>query len=149
MVIRRARASESAALTALCVRSKAHWGYDAGFMQAAASELTVPPSLIEQAHVFVGEAENVLVAFYSLLDDDGHPALRDLFVAPERIGSGVGRAMWLHLLATARQVGYRQLRIVADPHAEGFYLRMGASRVGAIPSTVQHGRMLPLLSLTL
>jgi hypothetical protein len=38
------------------------------------------------------------------------------------------------------------LRIASDPFAEGFYRRMGARRVGVVPSTPR-GRTLPLLLL--
>jgi hypothetical protein len=37
----------------------------------------------------------------------------------------------------------------SDPHAEGFYLAMGAQRIGQSESTVTPGRMLPLLRLVL
>ena len=39
MRLRLARAGEAAALTALCLRSKAHWGYDADFMAKARARL--------------------------------------------------------------------------------------------------------------
>ncbi len=40
-IVRPARAGEAASLTALCLRSKAHWGYDAGFMGLCVPSLTV------------------------------------------------------------------------------------------------------------
>ena len=39
--VRPARAGEAASLTALCLRSKAHWGYDAEFMRLSALTLKV------------------------------------------------------------------------------------------------------------
>jgi hypothetical protein len=44
--IRPARPSEAHALTALVLRSKAHWGYDAGFMAQVRPVLTVTPDMI-------------------------------------------------------------------------------------------------------
>jgi len=38
--------------------------------------------------------------------------------------------------------------IDADPNAEGFYLKMGAERVGESPSGSIPGRMLPLLQVS-
>src|SRR5450759_2058314 len=46
---------EATALTALCARSKAHWGYDADFMRLSATALTIPPTMIEAGHVLVAE----------------------------------------------------------------------------------------------
>jgi hypothetical protein len=40
-------------------------------------------------------------------------------------------------------MGYAQMTWESDPHAEGFYLRMGALRVGEVESTVKPGRFLP------
>ena len=39
--IRPAKPGESRSLTALCVRSKAHWGYDVAFMKLSAATLNV------------------------------------------------------------------------------------------------------------
>ena len=43
--VRSARAGEAASLTALCLRSKAHWGYDAEFMRLCVPSLTVKEQL--------------------------------------------------------------------------------------------------------
>ncbi|NIQ29145.1 MAG: GNAT family N-acetyltransferase, partial [Acidobacteria bacterium] len=45
----------------------------------------------------------------------------------------------------ARSLGYERLLVQSDPNAEGFYLRLGAERIGEVPSRVQPGRLLPLL----
>ena len=41
--LRPARIEDLEALSALCLRSKAHWGYDAAFMAAWGQELTLTP----------------------------------------------------------------------------------------------------------
>ena len=41
LALRPARPEEAPALTELCLRSKAVWGYDAAFMQACRRELTM------------------------------------------------------------------------------------------------------------
>jgi hypothetical protein len=48
------------------------------------------------------------------------------------------------MLAAARAAGFETVRIVSDPHAAGFYAKMGASHVGEVPSCVIPGRLLPL-----
>ena len=49
----------------------------------------------------------------------------------------------------ARTLPADRLLIVADPNAEGFYLRMGARRVGEEDSEVVDGRRLPIMLLDL
>ena len=65
------------------------------------------------------------------------------------IGSGVGAALMTHATAEAKRHGATTLRIESDPNAEAFYLRMGAKRVGEVPSGTEPGRLLPLLQLVL
>ncbi|MFJ5550896.1 GNAT family N-acetyltransferase [Streptomyces sp. NPDC093225] len=59
-----------------------------------------------------------------------------LFVAPEAVRRGVGRALYRDALARARELGFGRLRIASDPHAAPFYAAMGArpaGRDGALP----------------
>jgi hypothetical protein len=61
------------------------------------------------------------------------------------MGRGIGRRLWEHAVGTARDAGFTALRVEADPHAEGFYLTMGARRIGEAPSGSVPDRALPLL----
>src|SRR5476649_1400099 len=47
ITIRPALLDEADALSALCLRSKAHWGYDAAFMALSQDALTISPALIK------------------------------------------------------------------------------------------------------
>ncbi len=94
-------------LTELALRSKAHWGYDAEFMQMARPYMVIAPEIVEHDTVFV--------------------------------------ALWAHMIGQARILGYRTVRIVSEPKAEGFYLRMGARRTGLHESEAVPGRMLPVM----
>jgi ribosomal protein S18 acetylase RimI-like enzyme len=147
--IRRARPGEAAALSELAFRSKAHWGYDADFMAASRADLTLSVAEVEADPVYVADAGGRPLGFYRLRGDGAEGELVDLWVAPEAIGRGLGRRLWRHALATARRRGFRALTLQSDPHAEGFYLAMGARRVGESASTVVPGRMLPLMRVDL
>ena len=140
MTIRPARPDEAAALTALALRSKAHWGYDDAFMARAASELRVA----DVAGVFVAERDGALAGFHRVEGDE----LAMLFVEPGAMGAGVGTALLDHACAHARASGVTALLVESDPNAVPFYRRHGATQVGErrSPST---GRALPLLRLPL
>lgn len=143
--LRRARPGEAALLSALALRSKAHWGYDEAFMEACRADLTVTPGDIARQPYFVAEQDGRVVGFYNLAGEGDEATLQNLFVSPEVIGHGLGKRLWRHLEGEARQAGFPFLLIHSDPHAEPFYLRMGARRVGWTSSTVFPGRRLPLL----
>jgi GNAT superfamily N-acetyltransferase len=79
--------------------------------------------------------------------DDRHMELNYLFVTPEQIGRGCGRALIEHAKRSVRALGYERLRIVGDPNAAPFYEAAGARRVGQRPSESIAGRMLPLFEI--
>jgi len=144
--VRRAVAADAQSLTALCLRSKAYWGYDAAFMAKVREEFVVTEDYISKCPVYVLQAGTAPVGFYGFRMIGNHPFLSDLWIEPAYIGRGFGGMLWRHALGTARAAGYDHFLIESDPNAEGFYLRMGAERIGEIKS-VSTGRMLPLLKI--
>ncbi|HEY6334288.1 MAG TPA: GNAT family N-acetyltransferase [Alphaproteobacteria bacterium] len=146
--IRSARAGEVDALTALCVQSKAYWGYGADFMKRSAVALAVTPSMIEEGRVLVAEdrhANPVGVAAIERLGGDGKFDLARLFVLPSAMRAGVGRALFEAAVKLAEIEGGTSLLILSDPFAEAFYARLGAVKIGEGPSDAIPGRLLPLL----
>jgi GNAT superfamily N-acetyltransferase len=143
--IRRARIDEAESLTALAIRSKAYWGYDAEFMSKAAPELTCEPDKFgPDLLVFLLEAEGSILGFYSLIPlNDATIELHDLFVDPDHIGEGMGALLWRHAVQTARKRNYQTIVLTADPHAEPFYRKCGAITRDYIISPIQVDRSLP------
>ncbi|GGQ80221.1 GNAT family N-acetyltransferase [Streptomyces althioticus] len=149
MRIRKARPDEAGELTELALRSKAHWGYDEAFMASCREELTVRPSEVGERRTALAERDGRVLGFTTV---DGQPpegAVGMMFVDPEALGQGIGRALFAHALGSARDAGFRRLTIDADPNAESFYRAMGAVRIGETPSGSIPGRVLPLLAVTL
>lgn len=157
--IRRARADEAEALapvlTDLCRRSKAHWGYEPGLLGRWLDDLSIRPEDIDRDAVLVAEVGDgpVRTAGFARVTEGARPALtgpgpaqlKDLWVEPGDIGSGVGRTLFAAACEVARTLPADQLLIVSDPNAEGFYLRMGARRIGEAASEAIDGRRLPML----
>ena len=144
--IRRAHSSEAGVLSDLAFRSKGHWGYEVDFMASCRDDLTLSPDDIATTAVYVHDDGDGVSGYYRLLVlEDGVAELDAFFVEPEAIGGGVGKRLWQHAVATARELGCREIVLQSDPHAEGFYLAMGAHRAGEAESTVTPGRMLPLM----
>jgi GNAT superfamily N-acetyltransferase len=148
ITIRPARPEEADALSALCFRSKAHWGYGEEFMARSRASLTISPSFIATGRVFVAETEGGPlrgVASVAPLAEKGAYDLVHLFTEPSAMLSGVGRLLFEAAANKARADGARRLVIQSDPHAVGFYRRLGATDAGEAPSDSIPGRMLPLL----
>ena len=143
--IRPASPEEAATITDLVWRSKAHWGYDAPFMDAHRGPLTVTPAYLIDNLAYVLIDQEGVRGFYSLVAHSGLLVeLDNLFIDPRAIRMGYGRQLFSHAVETARRLGYQTLQLTSDPHAEGFYLAMEARRIGEQPSTIIPGRYLPL-----
>lgn len=145
LTLRRARPGEAGTLTDLALAGKAFWGYDEDFIEACRAEMTFRPDDVARRHVVVAEVDGTVIGFYSV---DGEPPageLGNLWVRPDQIGTGLGRVLWQDALAAAADAGYEHLDIDAEPYAEGFYLRMGAERIGEVASGSIPGRVLPQL----
>jgi GNAT superfamily N-acetyltransferase len=150
--LRAARGDEAAELSALALRSKAWWGYDAGFLAACRAELTWTPAQIDAAgySVVVATVDGALAGFSAVADHGrGRYELDALFVEPRWIGTGVGRRLMAAARQSIAQAGGGRLRIQGDPHADHFYRAAGAVRIGTQPSGSIPGRALPLFELTI
>lgn len=144
--LRAAEPGEAAQLTELALAAKAGWGYDAAFMARCRDVMTVSPDAIARHPHYVIEAEGgEPFGFYGFDLADGLLSLEWLFVMPQAQGQGWGRRLFDHAAAVARAGRFAYFRIVADPHAEAFYLRRGAVRCGSAPSDLHPDRYLPVL----
>lgn len=148
--IREARPDEAALLSALAMRSKGHWGYDADFLEACRADLTLTPQEISESASFVCEgAAGVLGFSRVVLMDERTAELDALFVDPSAIGTGAGKLLWERSLTAARELGAQDLVLQSDPHAEAFYRSRGARRIGEVASALVPGRNLPLMHVDL
>lgn len=125
-LIRRATPDEALLLNELTGRSVLYWGYEPEFLAWEPEALRVTPSFIEDAPVYVLEEDGRVVGYYGLLSKPPDMYLDKLFVEPDRIGTGCGKRLWLHAVATARDMGVSTLMLDADPNAAPFYRAMGA-----------------------
>ena len=153
ILIRPARAGEAATLTALCLRAKAHWGYDPAFMAAAAPLLRIREGDIRDGGVLTArcggpDSPASGVAVIIPLRRRGWCELSHLFIAPEKLRLGIGRALFDASIAWAAGRGATEVSILSDPYAAAFYERLGARRCGEAPSGVDPTRMLPLYAFT-
>nr|WP_063779402.1 GNAT family N-acetyltransferase [Kibdelosporangium sp. MJ126-NF4]CEL22614.1 putative acetyltransferase [Kibdelosporangium sp. MJ126-NF4]CTQ89756.1 putative acetyltransferase [Kibdelosporangium sp. MJ126-NF4] len=128
--LRAARPDEADALSGLTMRSKAYWGYNAAFLADCRDELRLRPDEVVARRTMVAERDGTVHGMATLDGDPPDGELGLLFVEPDAIGRGVGRMLYRHVMAEAARLGFAQVRIESDPHAEGFYLAMGAQRQG-------------------
>lgn len=150
MEIRRALPSDAEALSALAYAAKSYWGYPEYWMQMWKPQLTFSPEHLEEHEGWVALVENAPVGFCILMEKNGNAWIEDLWVLPDYIGKGVGKALFCHARDLALQRGYSRLQLEADPHAIGFYEKMGMRKIGERRADLDgQPRALPLMELLL
>jgi GNAT superfamily N-acetyltransferase len=146
MQIQAAKPEDAARLTEIAFAAKRHWGYPERWMEIWRDILTVKPDFIASHETFSAVVDGEAVGFYALDQKVGRLNLLHLWVLPDRMGQGIGRSLFYHAVERTKAFGFRELEIESDPNAEGFYLRMGARRVGLSIHTVEkRQRELPVL----
>jgi GNAT superfamily N-acetyltransferase len=148
VAIRTVVPAEAETLTTVAYAAKRYWHYPEEYILLWQADLTVTPEFIRRNPVYCAVRNGEIVGFYALSGDGPIRELEHMWVMPDHIAKGIGARLFDHAIHTARAGGGRCLRIASDPHAEGFYRRMGAQRIGEVPSQPE-GRSLPLLAVDL
>ena len=150
MRIIRAKPSEAATLSAIAWAAKGFWNYSSNWMEQWREQLTITPNFIAENETFAAIINRETVAFHALLQRANVLRLEHLWVLPNWMGQGIGRALFRHAAERAAARGARGLTIEADPNAELFYRRMGAVRSGVIATEIDGRRRdLPILNFDL
>jgi GNAT superfamily N-acetyltransferase len=137
--------ADASRLTAIAHAAKRYWGYAEELMAQWDAELTLTPEFVASHPVFCAVRDGEIAGFYALSCQVNACELEHMWVEPAHIGTGVGACLFQHAVETVRSLGRPVLHIVSDPHAEGFYRRMGAHCAGQVPSRPA-GRVLPRLT---
>jgi GNAT superfamily N-acetyltransferase len=147
VTLRQAAPEEAEEITALMLRSKAHWGYSKEFMEHCLATLFIERRVIETDTVIVAvsDADSRLLGVQHVICSPPDASLDKLFVDDTAIGMGVGAALYADAVIRAKAQACTRMTIVSDPHAVPFYQSRGAILIGEVASDSIPGRMLPLL----
>lgn len=135
-MIRRSTPEEATTLTQIALEAKRYWGYPEHWIQHWESDLTISSDFIHDNHVYVAEENGEIRGFYALLVAENRAELEHMWVAPEYIGTGIGKELFLDAMERAAALDVNAVELSSDPNAAGFYRRMGATQIGEIESAI-------------
>lgn len=146
--IRKALTEDAGTLTRIAHDAKRHWGYPEHWINHWHEDLTITPGFVAANQVYVAEGEGALLGFYALVIRQEKAELDHLWVAPNHIGTGVGKELFLHAMQTAAVQSIDAVEILSDPNAAGFYRKMGAHQIDETTSEIDgQPRKLPRLTI--
>jgi len=148
--IKRATRDQADVLTQIAHEAKRYWGYPESWIALWRDSLSITSGFIENNKTYVTLVDGEVAGFYVLIDAGEKAILDHMWLRPGYIGQGIGRELFTHAVETATSLGASSIEIEADPNAEGFYLRMGATRIGESQYEIEGSpRLLPLLIVNL
>lgn len=118
-------------------------------MQRIMPDMIVHSDFLTAEHGMIAEEAGVVLGYAIVRVAGSEAFLRDLFVEPSRFREGAGRALFEAALRDAKRRGARTMTLEGDPHAIGFYKRMGMRQIGSKPSIAGGGRMLPIMAMNI
>jgi len=145
--IRRAALSDLPTLAVIARSAKASWGYPAELLASWQEQFVLTAQQLLDWQVYLVHEGDSILGFFALAVKGQRATLEHLWVRPQAMGRQIGRALLIDALARARASGAREVLIDSDPHAEGFYLKLGGQRIGetAAPIASDPARSLPRL----
>jgi GNAT superfamily N-acetyltransferase len=130
--------------------AKAHWGYPQHWMEMWKPQLTFTSGYFRENESWVALADQVPVGFYTLLEKGANAWVENLWVLPDHMGKGIGKALFHHAIDQASRRGYKTLQLEADPHAAGFYEKMGMYKISERQYEIDgQPRILPIMEMKL
>jgi GNAT superfamily N-acetyltransferase len=148
VTIRPARAEEAGLLRDLTLASKGSWGYAPMVLREWGETLDIAAALGEDGEAVVAEVDGELAGWAQVLAPrNGVSTLDHLWVAPGRMRTGIGSALFGHAAAAARAMGAISMAWEAEPNAAGFYAKMGGRTVMTVTS--EWGRAIDVMAVEL
>lgn len=162
-MIRKAEPHEHGKLTEISFASKRYWDYPSEYFTTWQNELTITIDYVKNHNVYIYERDSLIIAYYSVIKNTHNCRIGEIdfvagfwldhmFVLPQFMGESIGTKMFSHCVSICSTPSEQHipplLHILADPHAVGFYIKLGCTFIGEYPSSI-YARTTPYLQYNL
>ena len=100
-MIRPALPEEATTLTQIALDAKRYLGYPEHWINHWESDLTITSDFIRDNHVYVAEEDDEIRGFYAFRVTGAKAELEHMWVTPARIGTGIGKELFLDAMERA------------------------------------------------
>ncbi|MBD3581919.1 GNAT family N-acetyltransferase [Flavobacterium selenitireducens] len=142
----RAKPSDAGQLSGIAHVSKQNWGYSNEQLASWRTELTLTHDYVTHNHVVRIFFHHELIGFYAIIDGE-NTELDHLWLLPQYMRKGFGSLIFADIRRTVATLGKSIFRLVAEPHAKGFYDKMNGVVIGSFESKIP-GRFLEIYEFT-
>ncbi len=133
-------------INGLLLLSKSYWGYDNEFLDCFMKKFGITTGYMMQHVLRLFYVDDCLAGFFNFgFNAENLFELDNFFLHPHFIGKGLGRELWEACCQEARKQGKNEFIVWSEPHAEGFYLKMGCEKIGVRLSPMMPNRYPPVL----
>lgn len=115
--------------------SKKHWGYSEEILKNFFDKYMLSVNDIQTPAYALWTESGDPIGFMSTLKTNNDFWLDNLFVHPSYMGRGVGSYLFQKAVEIADHSGYDSLKLMADPHTNIFYKKMGCTQVDTVDSS--------------
>lgn len=126
----RAAPGQAAELNALAWAAQASHGYGPERLQAWSAIHAITDDTVSTHPIWIARWDGILAGWGATMAWGRRCRLEHLWIAPGHQRQGIGRLLLGHLASEAHVAGWRELEIVSEPLAAGFYQRCGAEPAG-------------------
>jgi GNAT superfamily N-acetyltransferase len=144
IAIRSAISADSLELADVYRRSSLSNAGDRAALLSHPDVLDYDDRALNDERVRVAVVDGRVVGFATLLATGRIGELEDLFVHPDWMRRGIGRALVLDAIAGARRQGLMRIDVTANRHAFGFYEKVGFATYGITQTTFGPGHRMSL-----
>lgn len=149
MKIERANPIDNEILTQITKSSKAYWNYSDELLKKWENDLTITSIYIEENETYKLVLNEKVIGYYSFFATESETVkLDNIFVLPDFIGKGFGKALMEHFFEKCRKLNFRKIILDSEPNAENFYKQFGFKTVDRLQSSIKD-RFLPIMEISI
>ena len=135
-----AHPTQAEELTDISIAAKSYWQYPDEWLAQWKEDLTITAEYIKQHRVCLLQGPDRIVGFCAVEQHPTHEEVAHLWLRPAFMRRGLGKRLLHHTLSVVSPG--REVRVIADPHAESFYQKQGFATYEQVAS-MPPGRWLP------